>query len=288
MRLTALFFLLLPSLAFSWGQVGHYVVCEIAYEELTPEAKAEVDRLLELEANGESFASSCVFADFPERQRPAEHYVNFPRNTRSVATLTCPMAEECVLTAIPRDAAIFRVDSLPDTTRLRALKMLGHWVADVHQPMHTSFGDDAGANRIQTTGACEGNLHATWDSCILETLLGNDHREIASILRASITSADRREWQYDGPVEWANESFQIAISKATQYCVPKEGACWYEKTNFILSPGEEQKTIEIRPSYLKRHGKTIEQRLKQAGVRLAALINRSVAAIESPPGKPGN
>lgn len=275
--------LFLPAIAGAWGHVGHHVVCQIAYAELTPEAKAEVDRLVALDPDYENFAATCTFADFPERQRPTEHYVNFPRSTRSVAKLECPMAEECVLTAVPKDTAVFGDKTLSDEERLLALKLLGHWVADIHQPMHTTFGDDAGANWINTTGACEqDNLHATWDSCIIEMLIGTDYLEVATTLRAAITPAERRDWVYDGPVEWTNESYRIAISKATRYCVYKEEACWYEEDNFILSPGEAQRTLEIRPSYLRRHKKTVEQRLQQAGVRLGGLINRTVAAMNSP------
>ena len=287
MRAFFLVLLILPSAAQSWGRVGHHVVCQIAYEELAPQARAEVDRLLALDPDYDNFAESCTFADFPERQRPIEHYVNFPRSTRSVAKLLCPMADDCVLTAIPKDEAIFGDKTVDDQQRLVALKLLGHWVADIHQPFHTGFGDDAGANWVATTGACESNLHATWDTCILESRLGTDYLEIAATLRAAVTTEDRNDWIYDGPVEWTNESFRIAISKPVRYCVYKEEACWYDNDNFMLSPGEARRSLEIRPSYLRRHGPTVEQRLSQAGVRLGALINRTVAAMYAPPPEGG-
>ena len=118
-------------------------------------------------------------------------------------------------------------------------------------------------------------------------LIGTDYLEVAATLGAAITTAERNDWVYDGPVEWTNESYRIAISKATRYCVDKEEACWYEEDNFILSPGEAQRTLEIRDSYLRRHKKTVEQRLKQAGVRLGGLINRTVAAMNAAPQEAG-
>jgi len=283
MRHLACLLLLAPTLAFGWGNVGHHAICQIAYEHLEPVAKAEVDRLVALDADHGEFATTCTFADFPERLRPIEHYVNFPRSTRSVAELTCPVAEACVLTAIPADAAILADPAKSDDERLLALKLLGHWVGDIHQPMHVAFADDQGANWVPNIGECDRNLHATWDSCIIEQLISTDYQTVAILLASQLTPEERTEWMHDGPVEWANESFRIAIDPATRYCVDRQDACWYEADNFILSPGETQKTLTINRGYLKRHQKTVERRLKQAGIRLAVVLDRAIQAYESPP-----
>lgn len=37
--------LLLPTNAFAWGETGHRVVCQIAYDSLLPAARHELDRL---------------------------------------------------------------------------------------------------------------------------------------------------------------------------------------------------------------------------------------------------
>ena len=281
---------LIPVTAFGWGAVGHHAICQVAYEELNPGVRAEVDRLIALDSNYEDFATSCTFADWPERQRPIEHYMNVPRNTRSIATLDCPLADDCVLTAIGKDLTVVRDRTRSDVDRLLALKLLGHWVGDIHQPMHVGFRDDQGANWVPNVGACERNLHATWDSCIIETLLGKDFRVIAERLHDDITRSEREDWSHDVPIEWANESYRIAISPATRYCVDKQDACWYEDDNFLLSPGETQRTMTIRRSYLKRHQKTVEQRLKQAGVRLGYILNRALSPqpIMAPDGSNAN
>jgi hypothetical protein len=39
-----------------------------------------------------------------------------------------------------------------DADKLASLKFLGHWVGDVHQPLHVSFADDRGGNEIEITG----------------------------------------------------------------------------------------------------------------------------------------
>src|SRR5436305_415697 len=58
------------SSAFAWGEDGHRIVCRIAYQELTPAQRKEVDRLTRayktpadtrLKITG--FPDGCVFAD---------------------------------------------------------------------------------------------------------------------------------------------------------------------------------------------------------------------------------
>ena len=40
---------LMPSSAFAWGDVGHRVICQIAYDELKPEIRARVDALVAID-----------------------------------------------------------------------------------------------------------------------------------------------------------------------------------------------------------------------------------------------
>jgi hypothetical protein len=39
--------LAIPTPAFAWGAIGHEVICEIAFQELTPAARAKVEALIE-------------------------------------------------------------------------------------------------------------------------------------------------------------------------------------------------------------------------------------------------
>jgi len=273
-RLVFLLFVLLPSSALAWGEDGHRVVCQIAFDELTPAARTEVNRLLELDADFDSFAESCLFADSPKRIRFLDHFMNMPRSARAVTTADCAMAESCVIPAIQSDALVLRDSAASDTKKLRALKLLGHWVGDVHQPMHVSFQDDRGGNSnnvdVDIPGA---NLHGVWDYLIFSKSLGDDFRQIATELRESISDEQRGDWRRDSPIEWANESFQITISASVNYCVQKQGSCWYSSDNMMLDKGEPWRDIAITDDYLDMHSATVSLRLQQAGVRLAELLN---------------
>ena len=275
-RLVILMIMLLPSVASAWGENGHRVVCQIAFDELTPAASAEVNRLLALDPDFESFAESCLFADSPERIRFLDHFMNLPRSTQAITTADCPLAATCVIPAIQNDYLVLRNADSSDAEKLLALKLLGHWVGDVHQPMHVSFQDDRGGNSnnvdVDIPGA---NLHGVWDYLIISRNLGDDYLRIAARLRESIADEQRIAWKLDSPIEWANESFQITIAASVTYCVQIQGACWYSNDNIVLDQGEPWRDFTITDDYLKMHAAIVSQRLKQAGVRLAELLNQA-------------
>jgi hypothetical protein len=62
-------------------------------------------------------------------------------------------------------------------------------VGDVHQPLHVSFQDGPGGNQIGISGGlCSWDLHAVWDSCIIEQGLRGDPHAIAQhLLEQTVT-----------------------------------------------------------------------------------------------------
>ena len=269
--------LAMPTFAWAWGKTGHKVVCQLAYDALLPEARTELDRLLKLDSDFDNFADSCLFADTPERIREQDHYVNYPRSSRAVTTAGCQMAETCVLKAIESDSQVLSNPLASDTEKLLALKLLSHWVGDVHQPMHVSFQDDRGANSNHVNPDDEDtSLHAVWDYRIVAYNLGENYRQIAADLSSAVSTDQIKAWQHDSPIEWANESFQISISPETRYCVQQQGACWYSSNNMLLDQGEEWRNLTIADDYKQLHAATVELRLQQAGIRLAQLLNKSL------------
>jgi hypothetical protein len=85
----------MPIPAFAWGAIGHEVICEIAFRELMPAARAKVEALIERDNEFGLFAKSCSWPDRP-RRRPKEHYVNLSRDAVGFTGRPCPVAEKCV------------------------------------------------------------------------------------------------------------------------------------------------------------------------------------------------
>ena len=266
--------------AFAWGDAGHKIVCQLAYLELTPAAKAKVDALIALDPKFHTFAASCTWPDIFPPVRPSEHFLNVPRDARKVdPDKLCPVSGRCVASAILNDAR--ELAAAQDAgERLRLLKSLGHWVGDIHQPLHVSFEDDKGANFIDATGACASSLHLVWDMCIVEKKIGTDEAAVAAALGSEIGEQDRNAWtpaRLDAAAvaSWASELLAIAESPFVQYCFRHAGGCWYSVEQRQFSGHKRE--VRITDRYLEREAPIVRERLKRAGVRLGAILNEALS-----------
>jgi hypothetical protein len=167
--------------------------------------------------------------------------------------------------------------SATEQERLEALKYLGHWVGDVHQPLHVSFQDDRGGNQVSVSGGlCSWDLHAVWDSCIIEQGLPGDPHSIARDLLTKVTDEDRAIWRASRPIDWANESFAISMSPKVRYCAPTASGCWYDPGNKHLDQGEPKKVVVIDQAYIETNTPVVRDRLLRAAVRLGDLLNQAL------------
>jgi hypothetical protein len=277
----AFFLFLAPNAAHAWGESGHYTVCEIAYLNLTPTAKAEVDRLIAAGGGYDSFTRSCTFPDKP-RQRASEHFANYARSVKRIAGPGCPGGRPCILTAIDSDLATLRSPTATDEDKSKALKFIGHWYGDIHQPLHISFADDQGGNLIDESGPCDFGLHAIWDTCIVERRVfgpGTDRyaraQAAAARLNGTITNAQRKLWRRLAPWQWAAESYLIGLRPQTGYCIRKTAACWYSATKETYVNGDPKRVQPVDNAYLDWAKPIVEGRLMRGGIRLAHSLNKS-------------
>jgi len=110
--------------------------------------------LIALDATFNSFTDACTWPDRP-RKRAEEHFINVGRSAHTIAVAQCPAVPKCLFTAIPADLDVLRTSN-DDAATLASLKFLGHWIGDIHQPLHVSFADDRGGNSIRESGPCCG------------------------------------------------------------------------------------------------------------------------------------
>ena len=255
--------------AWAWGDVGHKIVCEIAMKVALPATRAEIRRLIQFDDKFDNFSDACTGPDHPHT-RGTEHYVNLPRNAaRLSADNPCPGVDKCVLTAIPREIGRLSQPT-SDEDKLKALKYLGHWVGDLHQPLHVSFADDKGGNAIPVNGECSGKLHSTWDTCLVARAVGSDVKAAATKLLKTASAAEREDWIASEPIDWANESLAVTRAPATKYCqLQGGGSC-------EMPPA----AVSIDNSYVDMSTKIISERLVKAGVRLANLLDTALAESE--------
>jgi hypothetical protein len=255
----------------AWGDLGHQIVCQIALQELNDKARAEVVRLIALDERFQSFTDACTWPDHP-RKRAEEHFINVARTVQTITTPTCPAVPKCLFTAMAFDLNVLST-SHDDQAKLASLKFLGHWMGDIHQPLHVSFADDHGGGFIRESGPCVNNLHAVWDTCIIEKKLGTDPQTVARDLLDGLPDDTKASW-VAVPIEgWANESFQVTRRKSIGYCVLISTRRVYQKGNETYSEGEEEKVVVVDVAYLELHAPLVRNRLQRVGIRLANLLN---------------
>ncbi|MDQ0513523.1 hypothetical protein [Ancylobacter amanitiformis] len=76
--------------------------------------------------------------------------------------------------------------------------------------------------------------------------------------------------------QWANESFQIAISDGVLYCFKKNGSCWYTEQDEIWRPTVPSRKIQLSQAYLASFEQVAAMRVQRAGFRLVHLINKAL------------
>jgi hypothetical protein len=251
--------------AWAWGDEGHKVVCEIAFRLVQPSTRAEIKKLISTDERFTSFSDSCTWPDHP-RQRASEHFLNLPRDSDGLHSESCPGASACVVTAIKKDFEVLSSNNANQAEKLASLKFLGHWVGDIHQPLHVSFEDDRGGNGILVAGECgASNLHSAWDTCLVVKAVGVDVAAAATDLMKSVTPAKIEEWTHTDPKDWANESFAIAEQAQTQYCVRQGASCDHPSGK-----------VQIDAAYVVTNAPIIREQLQKAGVRLAHMLDAAL------------
>ncbi|UGB37590.1 S1/P1 nuclease [Frateuria soli] len=249
-------FLLLPE-AHAWGPDGHRIVAEIAQRHLDPAAEAQVARLLA--GHADRLAEVANWAD-DIQDDPAQqalwkatrslHYINFrgpdcayqpPRDCRD---------GRCVVAGLAHYVAVLGDPGQSVEARREALEFVVHFVGDVHQPLHAGYRPDKGGNTYQVRFQGRGsNLHRVWDSGMLRTR-GLDWQDYARWLDAGGPAG--LPPVADAPfATWAEESCRLSRD--------------------VYPPGH-----GIDAPYVEAELPLAERRLREAGRRLAALLNRTL------------
>ncbi|UXI69771.1 S1/P1 nuclease [Tahibacter amnicola] len=297
----------------SWGKFGHLTVCDLAYRNLTPDARVALQTLMRSHSGGilvkgkgnvpdrtyTSFNVGCLEEDEVPRKHPSDHFINIDRSTTAIHE-ACPNGTECILAGIQRDFGILKDAGRTDEERVFSLMSLGHWIGDIHQPLHISFADDRGGNWIKvqmqarcgTSGYRPDSLHAVWDNCLLEARMFERVRQrvdfkttwgrrtityrAVDTLLANTSLAEEKSFLGADARAWADESYQVTLQPDVKYCVKEGSECHYSTTQPTLDSQDNQRTQPINAAYLTAFGAVAEDRVRRAGFRLADLINQAL------------
>ena len=244
-------FVLFPKQLFAedWGKTGHRVIGEVAQQHLTPKTAAAVNVLLD----GMSLAFVSTYADEIRSDSQYDylttwHYVNMDTNTEYAQAQKNPSGD--VITAI--DHCVEGLKNTKNTKDERAfyLKLLVHFIGDIHQPMHVGRKADRGGNDIKLTWfGAPTNLHRLWDTDLIEHY-NMSYSELAAHVpkwtpqeKETCMAAPLLDWAYESQ-KWADVIYDNT---------PEDAALGYV--------------------YHYQYFDVVRTRLHKAGLRLAGTLN---------------
>lgn len=286
--------LLISHSSFALGKLGHQLVCQLAYDQLSPSTQHSVTALLNQVSQQDrlainqylrkkndtplTFANACTWADAIKRKPEYDkykswHYINVARDSKEITDNTCN--KNCITRAINIHSDLLARNKT-DERSAKALMFLGHWLGDIHQPFHVSFASDLGGNRIKVTpfkGRCN-NIHWYWDECLLYPSPRTKQSLFTYWLkRLNKISVNEKQitWQQDNELDWANESLAIVTDK-------KSGYCQYTGKQCLIS---DKLPLVITKQYHLSQQQLLATRMAQAATRLATRLAKVLNAKNS-------
>lgn len=248
---------LFPVSCFAWGGQGHRLVAQLAEEQLSPRALAQVKELLKDEpkpymAGVASWADELRDTDAALYKKTAKlHYINMGEDGCVYLPRTACRNGECIIPAVTQYSRILADPRAARAQRVEALKFVIHFVGDIYQPLHAGNGKDKGGNDIQLTYNGEGtNLHRLWDSGMFyyQHLSDREYLKRLRPLRDQLASIPDMS---KNSVFWAEQSCKIVLQPS------------------FYPPGP-----KLQPEYINRWRPSAEMQVVLASQQLADLLNR--------------
>lgn len=265
--------------AWGWGSTGHRVVGGIADKHLSAKAREQVAVLL----SGSNLSAASVWADRvrddPRYQYLDPYHFSVVEDGQKYDAQRAPAAD--VVRGIRQ--ALEDLRSSPDPAKkLLGLRLLAHFMGDIHQPLHVGRRSDRGGNRLQVTWLGQpSNLHRVWDGQLLDhtrqsytDLIGAWDRGAEEFAVPTVLHVEADEVE-----AWANESVALRDRVYNfSSCLSVDRAA--ERTSRLRSffslffPRPlEASTPDLGQAYFDCQIGLIRERIVLAGRRLAAVVN---------------
>jgi hypothetical protein len=237
--------------AFAWGQNGHRVTGAIAEPLLSRKARAAIMGII----GNESLAEASTWADemrsspevFWQTTANPWHYVTVPTG-KTYEQVGAP-PEGDAYSALKQFAVTLQSPTATKEEKQLALRFSIHIIGDLHQPLHVGNGTDRGGNdRKVTFGRDDTNLHAVWDGNLVDRQQLS-YTEMTAFLSRRINPQFLRDNSQADPLVWIGESAAIRDT---------------------IYPTEDRLSF----GYAFKQQETLDLRLTQAGVRMAAYFNK--------------
>lgn len=246
--------LLLSILSFAsvedWGKTGHRTTGEIASHYLSKKTKRKIEKILD----GKSLALVATFGDDIKsdnryRKYSPWHFVNLDKEqTAYSAEKANPKGD--LIYGIQKCVSVLEDKHASKEDQIFYLKMLIHFVGDLHQPLHAGRAEDKGGNDIQVRWFNKGtNIHRVWDSQMIDSFKMS-YTELADN-EADLSKKQIKAIAAGTPIDWMYESKALS-----------------DKIYASVDVGE-----KLSYRYMYVWFPVVREQLQKGGIRLAKVLN---------------
>ena len=221
-----IFLIIFSTNSLSWNALGHRVIAEIAYMNMTTEAKNLFDKYnvaMDKVYKPQSFIETSVWLDTLAYRGinwySTMHYIDIPYSDDKS---TLPIVQDInAVWAIKNAINLLSNKYATNFDKGIATRIILHVVGDIHQPLHAITkiskefpdGDRGGNLQLLQKNSVAKNLHSYWDrgGGLLNvkkpkiTDLGNEYLKLTPCNPNAVNI---------NPTAWANESYSLAIKIA--------------------------------------------------------------------------
>lgn len=249
-KISSIFIILFSTpMLFAWSQTGHRVVGEVATENVKQRTLRKLNKI----TNYESLANMSTFGDeikSDDRYKKfySWHFVNFKDGEKYNEAKKNPEGDLY-------QAINFCISTLKDkNTSLEDqrfyLKMLIHFVGDLHQPLHVGHESDKGGNDIKVSWfGKSSNLHRVWDGDMIDEF-GMSYTELTHNL-PFVHQNQKEELQKGSVLDWVYESQVLAAT--------------------VYSSATMDEKLSYKYSYV--YFPLVKTQLQKGGLRLAKILD---------------
>jgi hypothetical protein len=232
-----------------WSATGHRVVGKIADQYLTGRTKRKIEKLL----NNKSLALVSTFGDDIKSDKRYDkfytwHFINMPLDSNYEESEKSTSGD--LVSGINTCIKIIKDEASSDDDKAFYLKLLIHFIGDLHQPMHVGLVEDKGGNDFKVQWFYkDSNLHSVWDREMIDgyNMSYSELSENADVLNKNQVKAI----QEGTIVDWVNDTHKLT-----------------RQVYANVKPND-----NLRYSYSYDNFESVRAQLQKGGIRLAKVLN---------------
>lgn len=227
--------------AFSWGKSGHMIIGQLADQYLTDKTRTEIEKILGKETIDKAgIWMDAVMNDDEYHNQDHWHYAYKDMEHQDNA-----------LAKLYQFSAYLADESVEPAEKLLPLRALIHIAGDIHCPIHCGYFEDHGGHKVKVTWSEtdeKSNLHKVWDTDLIAMTKKTD-TEYVKYLKSNLSA--------DNMNAWSNMHF----------------SAWAKESQTLLDQVYDYNDKMLNKSYYEKNISVVDERLSQAAVRLAYVLN---------------